>query len=103
MIIVGAGGIMVPLIKRNNHRIIKKIDAEVVLVLKNYLGSINHTLLSVELLKSRNIPVRKLIFSGEWNSEDMIKAKSELEILRVPFFDKLSKESIRKFVRKFNF
>ncbi|WP_291399438.1 AAA family ATPase [Daejeonella sp.] len=91
------------LIKRNNHRIIKKFDAEVVLVSKIYLGSINHTLLSVELLKSRNIPVRKLIFSGEWNSEDMIKAKSELEILRVPFFDELSKESIRKFVRKFNF
>jgi dethiobiotin synthetase len=36
----------------------------VVLVLKNYLGSINHTLLSVELLKNRNISVGKLIFSG---------------------------------------
>src|ERR1700753_1865673 len=49
LIIEGAGGLMVPL--NNNFLmidLIKKLNAEVILVSRNYLGSINHTLLSLE-------------------------------------------------------
>lgn len=66
IIIEGAGGLLVPL--NNQHLIIdliQKLKAEVILVSKNYLGSINHTLLSVEALKSRHIPVAGIIFNGE--------------------------------------
>lgn len=65
LIIEGAGGLMVPL-NRNFLMIdlIQKLKAEVILVSKNYLGSINHTLLSAEALQSRNIPVRGIIFNG---------------------------------------
>jgi dethiobiotin synthetase len=106
LIIEGAGGLMVPL--NDNDLIIdliKKFDAEVILVSKNYLGSINHTLLSVELLKARNIPIRKLIFSGELNesSEDVIEALTGLEVLRVPFFEELNGESIEEFVKVLKF
>lgn len=65
LIIEGAGGLMVPL---NDESLvidlIEKLNAEVILVSKNYLGSINHTLLSVNALKSRNIPIAGIIFNG---------------------------------------
>ncbi|MDA7804325.1 dethiobiotin synthase [Crocinitomix sp.] len=71
LIIEGAGGLMVPL----NHSgdlivdLIPLVAEEVVLVSKNYLGSINHTLLSIALLKQRNIPIAGIIFNGDSNPE----------------------------------
>jgi len=106
LIIEGAGGLMVPLNEKDLIiDLIKKLDAEVVLVSKNYLGSINHTLLSVELLKSRNIPIKKIIFSGESNanSEAIIQKQSGLEIGRIPFFIELNKNAIKEFVGDFVF
>lgn len=66
LVIEGAGGLLVPL---SNELfvidLIKHINAEVVLVSQNYLGSINHTLLSAEALKSRTINITGIIFNGE--------------------------------------
>ncbi|MCX6213537.1 dethiobiotin synthase [Spirosoma sp.] len=60
-----AGGLMVPL---NNHELtidlVQKLALPVVLVSRNYLGSINHTLLSVEACRSRNIPLVGILFNG---------------------------------------
>ncbi|MGV8879041.1 MAG: dethiobiotin synthase [Sphingobacteriaceae bacterium] len=66
LIIEGAGGLMVPL-NANFLMIdlIKQLDAEIILVSKNYLGSINHTLLSAESLKTRSISVKGIIFNGD--------------------------------------
>ena len=98
LIIEGAGGLMVPL---NNDfliiDLIQKLQAEVVLVVKHYLGSINHTLLSLEALKQRNIPVKAVIFNGDTNvdSEEIILRYANVEtILRVPLIEVLSKEAI---------
>ena len=65
LIIEGAGGLMVPL---NDDSLvidlIEKLKVEVILVSRNYLGSINHTLLSIEALQRRNIPIKGIIFNG---------------------------------------
>jgi dethiobiotin synthetase len=106
LIIEGAGGLMVPLNEKDLIiDLIKKFDAEVVLVSKNYLGSINHTLLSVELLRNYAIPIRKLIFSGESNqsSEDVIYKRTGLDIIRIPFLEEVNRESLRQIGDKFNF
>ncbi len=68
LIIEGAGGLMVPL-NSVNHVIdlISEFNAEVILVVKHYLGSINHTLLSIDALKYRNIPIAGIVFNGERN------------------------------------
>jgi dethiobiotin synthetase len=98
LIIEGAGGLMVPLNDREYIiDLIQELEAEVILVIKNYLGSINHTLLSLELLKARNIPVKGLIFNGENDSysEQAILNHSKLSILgRVPIVDEINKEKI---------
>ena len=63
-----AGGILVPLNKQQtNLDLLKKWKLPVILVSKTYLGSINHTLLSFEILKSNNIPILGLILNGEKN------------------------------------
>ncbi|MGD0710529.1 MAG: dethiobiotin synthase [Bacteroidales bacterium] len=70
LILEGAGGLMVPL--SDNFLmidLIKKLDTEVILVSMNYLGSINHTLLAAESLKSRNISVKGIVFNGERDEE----------------------------------
>lgn len=75
IIIEPAGGLMVPLNdKQLNIDLIKQWDLPVVLVSQVYLGSINHTLLSVEVLKTRSINLLGIIFNGERNpySEEFI-------------------------------
>ncbi|MCB0380667.1 MAG: dethiobiotin synthase [Flavobacteriales bacterium] len=70
LIIEGAGGLMVPLNDKDLIiDLIAKLDAEVILVSQNYLGSINHTLLSIESLKARKLKVKGIIFNGEENKE----------------------------------
>jgi dethiobiotin synthetase len=66
LVVEGAGGILVHL--RRDFMIvdlIKHLRLPVVLVSKNYLGSINHTLLSIEALQNRDIEVLGVIYNGE--------------------------------------
>ncbi|HTD98832.1 MAG TPA: dethiobiotin synthase [Mucilaginibacter sp.] len=97
LIIEGAGGLMVPL--NSNFLmidLIKQLDAEVVLVSQNYLGSINHTLLSLETLKNYGIAVKGIIFNGpkDGYSEEFILAYSQVKYLgHIPEFD-INKENI---------
>lgn len=94
LVIEGAGGILVPL---NDNEVIAdliKPDYKVIVVSRNYLGSINHTLLTVEALQSRKCNIAGIIFSGSENkaSEAIIIAKTGIKLLgRVeeePYFDK---------------
>jgi len=66
-IIEGAGGLMVPL---NEGEfvvdLIKKLDARVILVSRNYLGSINHSLLTAAVCKSYGLDVVGWIFNDEY-------------------------------------
>lgn len=84
LVIELAGGLMVPI---NDHEtnldLIKQLDAPVILVSKNYLGSINHTLLSFEILQKRGIPVLGIIFNGPENpsGEKFILNYTQLPLL----------------------
>jgi dethiobiotin synthetase len=85
LIIEGAGGIMVPI---NNQgltflQMVKKWQSEVVLVSRNYLGSINHTLLTVRVLQQEGIPIKGIVFNGEPNisGERIIERITDLPIL----------------------
>lgn len=74
LLIEGAGGIMVPL---NDNEftldLIKQLNAKVILVSRNYLGSINHSLLTASLCKQHNIDVAGWVFNSQYlNYEDEI-------------------------------
>ncbi len=65
VIVEGAGGLMVPLNKDVLViDLIKKLALPAILVCRSGLGTINHTLLSLEALRTRQIPVAGLIISG---------------------------------------
>ncbi len=84
LIIEGAGGCLVPLAKDFFIvDLIEKFKAEVILVSNLYLGSINHTLLTVEALTTRNITIKGIIFNGEPNpeSESIILSTTKLPLL----------------------
>jgi dethiobiotin synthetase len=105
LIVELAGGIMVPLNDREtNLDLIKKLNIPVILISKNYLGSINHTLLSVEILKMNNITLKGLIFNGEQNksSEEFILNYTKLECLgRVNFEENIDKNVVKKYAEQF--
>lgn len=104
LVVEGAGGLMVPL---NEHDVlidlIQQLQIPVILVSRNYLGSINHTLLSFEALKQRNIPIAGIVFNGEPNpaSESFIENYTQLPVLfRVGNLDDITPESIRDVVKQ---
>jgi dethiobiotin synthetase len=97
LIVELAGGIMVPLNdQETNLDLIKKLNIPVILISKNYLGSINHTLLSVEILKLNNIPIKGLIFNGERNnsSEDFILNYTKLACLGRTNFEEIINKNV---------
>jgi dethiobiotin synthetase len=84
LIIEGAGGVLVPLNKTQTILdLIKHLKVPVVIVSKNYLGSINHTLLTFEILKANNIKILGIVFNGENNEsgENYITKYTQLPIL----------------------
>lgn len=93
LVIEGAGGLLVPL--NNTHTILDVIQPnyKVIVVSRHYLGSINHTLLTVNLLKEKGFEVA-LIFSGEEHptTENIIKKMTNVRVLgridEEPYFDK---------------
>jgi dethiobiotin synthetase len=94
LVIEGAGGLFVPLNETETIADLIKPDYQVILVSRHYLGSINHTLLTVEALKNRNIEVSGIIFNGEENqsTESIILHKTGIKVIgRIdpePYFDK---------------
>lgn len=94
LVIEGAGGLLVPI---NDKQTILDLIApkdRIIIVSRHYLGSINHTLLTLEMLKSRELNCFGIIFNGEKNSstEDVILEMSGARFLgRIepePYFDK---------------
>jgi len=105
LIVELAGGLMVPLNKdTTNLDLIKQLNLPVILVSKNYLGSINHTLLSIEILKSSNIDIKGIIFNGESNpsSEEYILNYTQITLIgRVNQEQNISQETVKKYAERF--
>jgi dethiobiotin synthetase len=100
LVIEGAGGLMVPLNDQDLIiDLIKKLAVEVIIVSKNYLGSINHTLLTVQMLKQYQLSIKGIIFNGEENSETesyILKYTKLTSLGRIPLLAEVSKSSIYK-------
>ncbi|SFW62099.1 dethiobiotin synthase [Cellulophaga fucicola] len=93
LVIEGAGGLLVPL--NNNDTVLDIIapDYKVIVVSRHYLGSINHTLLTINYLQERGFNV-SVIFSGEEHptTESIILSKTGVKLIgrinEEPYFDK---------------
>jgi dethiobiotin synthetase len=93
LVVEGAGGIFVPLNEKDCVIDLIQPDYKVIVVSRHYLGSINHTLLTVEALQHRKITIAGIIFSGDENkaTEEIILNKTGIKcigrIVQEPYFD----------------
>ena len=93
LVIEGAGGILVPLNETKTIIDIIQPDYQVVVVSRHYLGSINHTMLTIQALRARNLKIAGLVFSGDENpaTESIILSTTGLKMLgrieEEPYFD----------------
>ncbi|MFT3933398.1 MAG: dethiobiotin synthase [Chitinophagaceae bacterium] len=99
LVIEGAGGLLVPL---NDHAfvadLIKQLQAKVILVSRNYLGSINHSLLTAEVCRSYKLDVLGWIFNDQYMAyEDEIANWSGFpKIGAVPLAEKPDKNFVEQ-------
>ena len=98
LVIEGAGGLLVPLNDKDTIlNLIESLNCEVILVSRHYLGSINHTLMSIETLHKRKIPIKGILFNGKENKDTesiITKMSSENIIGRIDELDNLNKSII---------
>lgn len=70
LVVEGAGGLMVPLTREVTYiDVFGRWRAPLVLCARTSLGTINHTLLSIEAIRARDIPLLGVAFLGEENAE----------------------------------
>lgn len=99
LIVEGAGGIMVPINDQGDTYLdlFALWDHPIVVVSRHYLGSINHTLLTIEVIHQKGLNIHGIIFVGDENEETerIIEKKTGCRILgRVDWCDKLDAEFI---------
>lgn len=98
VIVEGAGGILAPL---NNHEfsidLAKKLNATMILVSCNYLGSISHSLMTAHICSAKKVPVAGWIFNKEFlHYEDEIAAWSGFEIIaKIPECTNINNDFIK--------
>jgi dethiobiotin synthetase len=101
LIVETAGGVMTPLSDQLlNLDLIKHLDLPVVLVSDNYLGSINHTLLTVQALRHADAHLLGVVFCGEEvpSTRQFILQYTGLPmLLSIPYFVRLDQRTVADF------
>ena len=106
IVVETAGGIMSPLADDLlNIDLIAHLNLPVILVSGIYLGSINHTLLTVAAFNQHNIPVAGIVFSGEANNAttSFIEAYTKVPVyFSIPYLKQINLETIATFAASLN-
>lgn len=100
LIVEGAGGLLVPLNERDLViDLVAHLELPVLLVARSTLGTINHTMLSVQALRARNIPILGVVMNGTLNSENKfaIEHYAKVPVLaEVPPLPELSRATFER-------
>ncbi|WP_372732752.1 dethiobiotin synthase [Novosphingobium sp.] len=98
LVIEGAGGAMVPVTRSTTYAdVFAMWNLPVIIVARTALGTINHSLLSIEALRARNVPIHGVAFVGDGveDSEATICAMGGVKRLgRLPMLDRLNPQSL---------
>jgi dethiobiotin synthetase len=103
LIIEGAGGILVPLNDKNwVVDLIEKLNAPVIIVSRNYLGSINHSLLTANICQSRQIEVLGWVFNDRYldYESEIVKWTGIQFIASLPFTQSPDRDFVRQQAEK---
>src|SRR5262249_28398609 len=100
LVVEGAGGLLVPLNGREFMiDLMAKLALPVVLVARSTLGTINHTLLSLLALRSRELPIAGVVLNGPPNAGNRVSIErfGQVRVLaELPRVDPLDSAAIRR-------
>lgn len=112
IVVEGVGGLMVPLKKEEKKKasfyfvrdLIKELGLSAIIITKPTLGTLNHTILTIEALKSKKIPIKGYIINFSEPAKNDIAEKTNPEALRelldipflgiMPYLSDLNKDTI---------
>lgn len=97
LIVEGAGGLFVPINWEDTILdLFARFKLPVLLVARSSLGTLNHTLLSIEALRKRNIDVFAVILSGDkhQSNKDTIAHFGNIPVFEVPSLEKVNKMTL---------
>lgn len=102
LIVEGCGGLMVPLNERETvSDLIQHLHIPVVVVVSHYLGSINHSLLTIDKILRSGLPLKCIILNGNDHSESTsaIESLTGMSIgIKIPSFDLSKPDEARNWV-----
>ncbi|MEM1359926.1 MAG: dethiobiotin synthase [Bacteroidota bacterium] len=106
LIVEGAGGLLVPINDRETVAdLIAHLDLPVILASRHYLGSINHTLLSVDYLRKRGIPIAGLIYSGGDDSPETVRIITAqtgiIPLVELPELPEVNQANVRRMAEEY--
>ena len=99
LVVEGAGGLLVPLTREVAYiDVIARWRAPVVLCARTTLGTINHSLLSIEALRTRGIPLLGVVFIGDESAESeriIVEMGHARRLGRLPYLAQLTGDMLR--------
>jgi len=102
LIVEGAGGVFVPLNEKHCMLdLMQQLSLPVIIVSRGLLGTINHTLLTIEALRQHQLKIKGVIFSGKLhtdNKEAIEKWGKVNTLFHLPYFEQLTKETFQFWV-----
>ena len=107
LIIEGAGGALVPFNEKEDMTdLMKKMDCPVIVVARSTLGTLNHTFLTLAVLRAKNIPVLGVIMVGPPhpdNKKDIEEKGNTSVLLELPIIESLSADTLKFYCKNFTF
>lgn len=108
LLIEGAGGLWVPLSDDAFMiDLVQQFNCPVALVIRDYLGCINHTLLSIDTLKQRNIPLAYVVFNGAFDPDTFRVLNKHLpegtQSIHIPELQELNPDTIAQTAQHLKF
>jgi dethiobiotin synthetase len=102
LVVEGAGGIFTPL---NETKcildVIQQLGLPVIIVCRGTLGTINHSLMTIEILRQHKIKIKGVVFNGELNPANQIAIETRGNVktlFSLPNFDRLNKDRLHEWV-----
>ncbi len=103
LIVEGAGGVFVPVNDRACMLdLMKHFNFPVIVVARGTLGTINHTLLTINALRQKNIPIHGIVFNGDLypaNRQTIEQWTGVRTLFHVPYFEKLDKLTLQNWIQ----
>ncbi|MBO6621149.1 MAG: dethiobiotin synthase [Balneola sp.] len=99
LIVEGAGGLIVPINWEHTVLdVIERLKLPVLLVARSSLGTLNHTLLSLEALRDRGIEVFAVVLNGEKHpsNKETIERFGDIDVFEVETLQNVDSESLKK-------